>query len=180
MFIVVCGISGVGKSTLLRNLKHPKLVLPRSVTTREKRISDPETEYLFVTSIQFEEAKSVHKFLIHQTYHQEQYGILNSDYKKIISEGKVAIKDIGYEGILQLKQKIDQVPCIWITAPIDQLVVRMKQRGDKKDQIEERLSKLKKELLEYERVADYLISNNQDFLSCEKSFQKVLTSILRK
>lgn len=179
MFIVVCGVSGAGKSTLLRNLNHSSLELPRSVTTRKPRVGESKREYLFVYPSMFEQLKSENKLLIYQWYHQDQYGILTDDYEAIIKKGKIAIKDIGYDGILMLKSQIKQVPCILIDAPLDALVERMKKRGDSDEQIKERLIFVREELNLYESIADYKVSNGSNIASCEQNFQKILKKIIK-
>ena len=148
MFIVVCGVSGVGKSTLIRSLDSNIFTLPRSVTTRLLRPSDPKSEYVFVSHSEFNYLKEHNQLLISQYFHQDQYGILKTDYDDIIKRNKIAIKDIGYEGILQLKEKLKEVPCIYIDSPLDMLEERLRKRGDSYGQIRERFSKIKQELSE--------------------------------
>ncbi len=178
MFIVVCGVSGVGKSTLIRNLNPNIFTLPRSVTTRLARPSDPKSEYVFVNHSEFNHLKEQNKLLIHQYFHQDQYGILNTDYDDIVRSGKIAIKDIGYDGILQLKAKLDKVSCIYIDSSLGVLEERLRKRGDSIEQIRERFSKIKQELTEFRSIADYEISNNSTIEEYQASFQKVLTQIV--
>lgn len=178
MFIVVCGVSGVGKSTLIRSLNSNMYTLPRSVTTRLARPSDPKSEYVFVNHSEFNQLKEQEKLLIAQYFHQDQYGILKTDYDDIIKSGKIAIKDIGYDGILQLKEKLEEVPCIYIESSLNVLEERLRKRGDSYEQIRERFSKIKQELSEFRSVADYEIVNNSGIDVCQKQFQKVLGHIV--
>lgn len=178
MFIVVCGVSGVGKSTLIRSLNQNTFKLPRSVTTRLPRPSDPKSEYVFVTHPEFNHLKEQNQLLIHQYFHQDQYGILRTDYDDIMRSGKIAIKDIGYDGILQLKKKIEEVPCIYIESSLDVLEERLRKRGDSYEQIKERFSKIKQELAEFRSIADYEIMNNSSIEEYQKQFQKVLGHII--
>ncbi|MCI8544860.1 MAG: AAA family ATPase [Bacilli bacterium] len=178
MFIVVCGVSGVGKSTLIRNLNSKIVTLPRSVTTRLARPSDPKSEYVFVNHHEFNCLKAQNQLLIHQYFHQDQYGILKNDYDKIMADGKVAIKDIGYDGILQLRAKLDEVPCIYIDSSLDVLEERLRKRGDSYEQIRERFSMIKQELEDFRSVADYEIENNSSIEEYQKQFQKVLGHII--
>ncbi len=178
MFIVVCGVSGVGKSTLIRNLNPDIFTLPRSVTTRLSRPSDPKSEYVFVSHPEFNCLKEQDQLLIHQYFHQDQYGILRTDYDDIIRSGKIAIKDIGYDGILQLKEKLDRAPCILIDSSLDILEERLRKRGDSIEQIRERFSQIKQELAEFRRVADYEVTNNSSIEEYQKEFQKVLGYII--
>lgn len=180
MFIVVCGVSGVGKSTLIRNLNSNVFTLPRSVTTRLPRPSDPKSEYVFVSHPKFNDLKARNQLLIHQYFHQNQYGILRTDYEDIIRDGKIAIKDIGYDGILQLKEKLDVVPCILIDSSLNVLEERLRKRGDSTEQIRERFSQVKQELAEFRSVADYEVTNNSGIEEYQKEFQKVLGHIIRK
>lgn len=178
MFIVVCGVSGVGKSTLIRNLSPNIFTLPRSVTTRLARPSDPKSEYVFVNHSKFDLLKAQDQLLIAQYFHQDQYGILKTDYDDIIKSGKIAIKDIGYEGILQLKEKLEEVPCIFVGSSLNVLEERLRKRGDSYEQIKERFSNMKQELEEFRSVADYEIENNSSIEAYQKQFQKVLGHII--
>ncbi len=178
MFIVICGVSGVGKSTLIRNLNSRIFTLPRSVTTRLARSSDPKSEYVFVNHFEFDRLKAQNQLLIHQYFHQDQYGILKNDYDQIMADRKIAIKDIGYEGILQLKAKLDEVPCIYIDCSLGLLEERLRKRGDSYAQIRERFSKIKQELEEFRSVANYEIKNNSSIEEYQKQFQKVLNHIM--
>lgn len=95
IFVAVCGTSGIGKTTLVKNLieKHGDCFsYPKSYTTREGREGDDFYEYVSDEKIRelYDKAQLVNLDFIYGNY----YGVSTSSLNSIFSSKKIAIKEI--------------------------------------------------------------------------------------
>ncbi|KAA0205500.1 hypothetical protein EDM68_05630 [Candidatus Uhrbacteria bacterium] len=81
--ITLTGSSGVGKTTIMKRLLReiPDARLLRSVTTRERRPSDAEGEYLYVTEADFLLRQERDEFAWDAEFGSARYGTLKSDLR---------------------------------------------------------------------------------------------------
>ncbi len=81
--ITITGPSGVGKTSIMKRLLRevPDARLLRSVTTRERRPSDAESEYLYVTEADFLLRKERGEFAFDTDFGSARYGTLQSDLR---------------------------------------------------------------------------------------------------
>lgn len=176
MFILVSGISGAGKTTLINNvlLVTEKFCYPQCVTTREKRISDKENRYIFVSKEEFNFFVQEGRLLEYQFYRNNYYGTLTDTYYEIQKQGKIAITDMGYEGIISVKKRVDDVVNICIDTEIDLAISRLEKRGENFKTIQSRIEKIEDEKRKLLLLADYIIVNNTTIDNMMDGFNNIL------
>ena len=165
LLIVYSGPSGVGKSTILKEVfknKDLNLVFSVSMTTRNKREGEVEgKDYFFVDKKTFEKAIDDNKFLEHACYVDNYYGTPKDYVEKQRLLGKNVILEIDVQGGLQVIEKCPDAISIFIMPPnIETLEERLNGRKtEKQEVIDKRVNEAKREIKEGE-VYKYHIVNN--------------------
>lgn len=184
MFIVLSGVSGSGKNTIISELikkcKNLKVLSYSSGTTRPPRESDKQFQtYVYLTKEEFEKGIEQGKFFEYEIVHGNYMGLLLERLKVVIQDKKFDyIRDIDVNGNLSLKKYFERktpILSIFIDAPDEIIRQRLKNRGDSDAEIEKRLSRS-----QYERshMDDYdLILENIDL---EKTVQTICDYIYAK
>ena len=179
MLIIVSGSAGVGKNTVITALleKYSNIKLMQTCTTRPPRNTDESMHnpYMYVSRKDFENKIKNNELFEHEEIHENFYGVLNSSLEEIKKMENHYIKDIGVLGQIKLKRALKddvEVVSIFLTAPKEELIKRLKARGD--HDIDLRISRMEFEL-SYSKNYDYVIEN----LSLDKTLKKV-ESIIKK
>lgn len=144
--IIVSGISGVGKSTLVKQFIREgegKYELVRSMTTRAPR--DTDDYYTYISKMEFVRLLEQGAFLETNLYQgsKEFYGTPKQEIERIVTEGKTPVLEIDVHGKQQIECTMEQhgfVPTsIFITAPAGLVYRRLLGRGESLDSITSRL-----------------------------------------
>jgi guanylate kinase len=149
---VITGPSGVGKGTLIRDLRErvPGLELSVSATTRAPRAGEEDgRDYHFHTPDAFAERADAGEFLEHATFSGNRYGTLRSEVERTLDEGTSVVLEIEVQGARQVRAAMgDEAVLIFISPPDpDALRERLAGRGtDSEQEIERRLETAKQEL----------------------------------
>ncbi|HUF63597.1 MAG TPA: guanylate kinase [Verrucomicrobiales bacterium] len=135
---VVSGPSGVGKTTLCRNLaQKPGYVYSVSCTTREARAGEINgADYYFLGKEEFRDRVRRKQFLEHAEVHGHDYGTLKSSVLGLIQEGQDVLLDLDVQGAAQIRKNRDPliraayVDVFVIPASLVELHRRLSRRGD--------------------------------------------------
>ena len=145
MLVILSGVSGVGKNTIIQKLldKHDNMHFFKSATTRPPRPG--ETIYDFMTAEEFKEKSENGAFFEVEDSHGFWYATQFKELNRIENNpNEIFIKDIEVHGAEKLKEyfkgKVDVV-MLFIDAPDDVLVERLRGRGESEDRIQVRLSR---------------------------------------
>ncbi len=162
--IVVTGPSGAGKGTLIRKLlqRVPELEVTVSATTRDRRPGEEEgREYRFLTPDEFLAAIEGDEFLEHVEYVSgHRYGTLRSELERIRAKGHVPLLELETEGALAVKAKEQGAVTIFISAPVEELERRLRERAtESTGEIGERIA-LAREQLRQADAFDYVVEND--------------------
>jgi len=154
--LVVTGPSGVGKGTLIRELRrrHPEFALSVSATTRDPRPGEEQgRDYYFLSRAQFDQRVQRGEFLEHAEYAGNRYGTPRSELDRMV---KALVLEIEIQGAKQIKQTLPGALQVFILPPdVDTLRERLVQRGtDKPEVIERRLARAREELEEAKAAAE--------------------------
>jgi guanylate kinase len=163
--LVVTGPSGAGKGTLIRELlrRVPDLGVTVSATTRERRPGEEEgREYWFLTAEDFLARIEAGDFLEHVEYISgHRYGTLRSELARIRSNGHVPLLELETEGALRVKSEVPGAVTIFISATVDELERRLRERAtESTGEIGERIA-LAREQLEQAGDFDYIVRNEE-------------------
>lgn len=96
-FILVCGRSGSGKTSLINSLiyQYPSIYCrPISYTTRKKRLYESEDEYQFITKDALIALNDTEQLLNIDFIYGNYYGILKKDLVNKLENDKIVIKEI--------------------------------------------------------------------------------------
>ena len=134
--IVLTGASASGKTVTALDLqKRYGLVKAITTTTREKRVGETDgVEYFFVTKEEFQKRLQENKFVEHSLYNGNYYGCGIDQ----ISDNKIVVLDPnGLHSFLKLKDK--NIVSFLLIADEKTRMERMHSRGDKKENIAQRI-----------------------------------------
>ncbi len=163
--IIISGPSGVGKSTIRKELfKDDELKLKYSIsmTTRKNRVGEENgVDYHFVTKEEFLKAIKEDKFLEHAKFVDNYYGTLKKDVEDLRNKGFNVVLEIEIKGAKQVMNKCPDALTIFLVAPsYEELRNRLiKRRSEPLEVIEKRLKKAKKEM-KYKKFYKYVVVND--------------------
>ncbi len=149
---VITGPSGVGKGTLIRDLRErvPGLELSVSATTRDPREGEEGgVDYHFLSASDFAERAEAGDFLEHATFSGNRYGTLRSEIERTLDAGSSVVLEIEVQGARQVRAAMGEEAVLIFIAPPDPAVLRERLAGrgtDTSEAIERRLETAKQEL----------------------------------
>lgn len=163
---VICGPSGVGKTTLIRELfaQDQRLAFSVSMTTRAPRAGEQEgVTYYFVSPDAFAAAVARGDFLEHATVHGQSYGTPRAELDKAAAQGCDLVLDIDVQGAKQVRASGVPATFIFISPPdASVLETRLTSRGtESAEALQSRLETARREMMErpwfkYEVINDDL------------------------
>jgi len=162
--LVVTGPSGAGKGTLIRELvdRVPGIEVTVSATTRDRRRGEEDgREYWFLSDEDFTERVARGEFLEYVEYVSgHRYGTLRSELVRIASNGHVPLLELETEGALRVKREVPGSVTIFISASVDELERRLRDRDtESSGEIHERIELARKQL-EQAGEFDHVIEND--------------------
>ena len=163
--IVITGPSGVGKGTLIRELRRrmPGLVLAISATTRDPRPGELDgVDYHFLAPEEFERRVSADEFVEHAHYSEQRYGTLRAELERGIATGAGVILEIEVQGARQVREAMPEAVAVFIAPPDEQaLQMRLTGRGtDSPPQIARRLETARGELAAQAEFKHVIVNND--------------------
>ena len=175
---VITGASGVGKSTVLKQVMEARKDLSFSVsaTTRAPRPGEVDGQsYYFITKARFEEMIRENAFLEYDAHMDNYYGTPKTQLEEKLNKGNV-ILDIEPNGAFNVRKRRSDAVLIFIAPPsLEELERRLRSRGDTpEEQIRLRLARVQWEV-EQSRQYDYTVINDQ----VQTCADKILTIIAK-
>jgi guanylate kinase len=159
----VTGPSGAGKGTLIQLVlpRFPQLALAVSATTRARRPGERDgVDYWFLDADAFQRQVDDGEFLEYVDFVGNRYGTLKSEIERLRSTGKAPLLELETEGAKRVKRRSEGAVTIFVTAPVDELERRLRERAtESSGVIEDRLRKAR-EQLEESSDFDHVVEND--------------------
>lgn len=162
--LVVTGPSGAGKGTLIQELakRVPGIEATVSATTRPRRRGEEDgRDYWFLSDDEFLGRVARGEFLEYVDYVSgRRYGTLRSELERIAGKGRVPLLELETEGALRVKHDVAGAVTIFISARVDELERRLRERAtESTGEIGERIELARKQLEQADEF-DYVIEND--------------------
>jgi guanylate kinase len=159
LIIVVSGPGGVGKGTIVDALvsRDVDLRLSRSWTSRERRSTESDRSYVFVSPQEFEDRIAAGGFLEWTEFLGNYYGTPTPDV-----EGDTDIVlEIEVDGAQQVKRVHDEAIVLFVLPPSrHEQERRLRTRGDEDHKVLARLKKAEQEEPIGLELADHIVVND--------------------
>ena len=161
---VVTGPSGAGKGTLIRGLleRLPQLEAAISATTRPMRAGEEDgREYWFLDDDEFSARADDGEFLEWVEYvSHKRYGTLRSEIDRIGGHGRVCVLELELDGALHVQREVPGACTIFISADVDELERRLRERAtESTGEIEDRITLARYQLEQAHRFR-YMVRND--------------------
>lgn len=161
---VVTGPSGAGKGTLIRRLleRLPQLEVAISATTRPLRTGEENgREYWFLSDAEFSLRVARGEFLEWVEYvSRRRYGTLRSEIDRIAATGRACVLELELEGALHVQEEVAGACTIFISADVDELERRLRERAtESTGEIEDRITLARLQLEQAHRFR-YMVRND--------------------
>jgi guanylate kinase len=183
--IVLSGPSGVGKTTLVEHLLATSgLKLRRAVTatTREPRPGEvPDRDYHFWTRDQFRQAIERGEMLEWAEVHRDYfYGTPRSevDPHRAAGTGVILVVDVQGAGQIRLLYPDDHLSIFMVPPRFDDLIVRLRGRGEREESIHRRMETARGELVRQDEF-DVCVEN-ADVATTAAELEKVVRAEFTK
>jgi len=164
VLLVVSGPSGVGKDSLIEELRRqePTLAYSTSATTRPPRPGEVDgVHYFFVARALFERMMADGAFIETREYANNLYGTPRRFVQEALTAGRDVIMKPEVNGALAVKRAFPQAVLVFLTAPSDDaLVERLERRSTETPANIARRLEIAKTEERFVTDYDYLIVND--------------------
>lgn len=165
VLLIVCGPSGVGKTSLCTALleRFDRLQFSVSYTTREPREDETDgVDYEFIGQDRFDEMRESDQFAEWAKVHGNYYGTSFDVIRTAWEQDNDLLFDIDYQGARQLKESFPKSTGVLIVPPdMQTLEGRLRDRGSESDEaFRQRLNNAKMELSQY-HLFDFIVENDE-------------------
>lgn len=150
VLVVLCGPSGVGKSTISRLLSQAIGVsYTTSVTTRQERPGDDKGKtYEYVDKTEFYRRLDLDEYLEYARVYGEYYATPKRPALDYLAQGRDVLLEIDVQGALQVRFHYPKALTVFLLPPDEEtLLQRLHDRGrDEPDEINKRYRAAKREI----------------------------------
>ncbi len=151
LLLVISGPSGVGKTTITRQVvDRLGAVFSVSATTRAPTAADtPGVDYHFVDDAEFDRMVAAGELLEYaRVFGKYSYGTPRRPVEAALAQGRVVILEIDVQGAIQIRRNLPEALLVFILPPDDAtLLERLRKRGrESEEEIARRFAEAKREI----------------------------------
>lgn len=151
LLVVISGPSGVGKTTIVREVKKQlDAMFSVSATTRPRTEQETDgVDYLFRSEAEFKTMIENEEFLEYATvFGQHAYGTPKNPVLQALQAGRLVILEIDVQGGIQVRGSMPEAILIFIMPPDEEVLLqRLRGRGrDAEQAIERRFAEARSEI----------------------------------
>jgi len=161
---VISGPSGAGEDSIIRGLKK-FIQIEKLITTTTRDMRDDEVngvDYHFISEEEFKKRLDSGDFFEHaQQYNDEFYGVTHQEIKRVRDCDEIGLWKIDYKGMLNVKKLMPEVKSILISAPLEVLEQRIRNRGKVSDEYVESRMVYTRDWLSHRGAYDFEVENKQ-------------------
>jgi guanylate kinase len=168
VLVVISGPSGVGKDSVLQELKQTTypFYFVVTATTRARRAGERDgVDYHFVTVGEFAEMIDKNELIEHAVVYGDYKGIPKKHVREALASGKDVIMRIDVQGAATIRRLVPNAVTIFLTAESEEKLVRRlrERKTEEADQLKMRIVTARREL---QRIVefDYVVINREDAL----------------
>ncbi len=165
LLIVISGPSGVGKDTVLEEIKSRGLPFHFVITatTRDPRPGEVDgIDYFFVSEDEFARMIDEDELLEYAIVYQDYKGIPKSQVREALQSGKHVVMRIDVQGAATIRKLAEDALLIFLSTKTEQeLVERLRKRKtETKESINLRIATARQEMKKIE-IFDYVVINKE-------------------
>ena len=179
--VILCGPSGVGKSSLISHLLttygRGQIRPTVSYTTRPPRPGEEDgKDYHFVSLKRFEELKTQNFFVEWANVYHHCYGTSRQQIQDLWKRGLVVIKDLDLQGACRMKEVFPECVRVFILPPsVEDLKERVRGGGRPFNQeVQDRIRQAGEEMARAQELDHQLM--NRDFAQTLQELKKIIES----
>jgi len=175
LLIVISGPSGVGKDTIIEQMRvaMPELHYSVTATTRPRRPGEIDgVHYHFYTPEDFTHMVEAEGFLEHATVYGNLYGVPKSEVRRAIERGQDVVVKVDPQGAMTIRRLAPEALLIFLLPPdMEELARRLRSRKtDDPDALARRISIASREIATIE-FFDYFVFNESERI--EKAVERI-------
>jgi guanylate kinase len=161
---VLCGPSGVGKGTVVAELRrtHPEVWVSVSATTRRPRPGERHgVDYLFLDDAGFDRLVASAELLEWAQFAGHRYGTPRGPVLERLAAGGPALLEIDLQGARQVRRAMPEASLLFLAPPTwEDLVRRLVGRGTEPHEVVQRRLAIARDELAAEREFDVTLVNS--------------------
>lgn len=167
LLIILSGLSGVGKDTVLRKMKeqnHPHRYYAITATTRSPRVGEKDkVHYHFLSEATFCHMVKQNDFLECAKVYNNWYGVPKQQVEEALANGKDTIIKVDVQGAATIKKIMPQAILIFLSTPSqEELSQRLERRSSESSASMQLRIKQSQEELKSLPIFNYVVMNNKD------------------
>ncbi len=168
LLIVISGPSGVGKDSVVQQLKtrgYPYHFVV-TATSRPPRCGEVHgKDYFFVTEKRFQEMIEQDELLEHALVYGQYKGIPKQQVREALASNQDVVMRLDIQGAETIRKLVPEAVLIFLSASTEEeLIERLRQRNTETErQLQRRIEMAKKEMLEIDKF-DYVVINRDSHL----------------
>ena len=166
--VIISGPSGAGEDSVIEGMRDRGIPIERVVTSITRPMRKGEVQgkaYYYISHEEFQILEDNNDLVEKAIVYGDNRGVTKKELERVQAQkDKVGIWKIDFKGLITAKKVFPDILSIFISADLDDLINRLKKRGDDEKTIKER-TEYTKEYLSHADEYDYTVVNAEGKLN---------------